>query len=257
MCWTRLTTATAIVVAALTLAACAGSTDPATNIGLDQATLHGHGTTSNVTTHVFFQFWPTAQPQYVSSTTGRDIGGGATGPVSETTASFPAPFGGALAYATKYSFRLCGQDQGAAKPVCAQTLSFQTAAPAGDVIRGGFSEQTGHGTGFVDAHSDPSGANPGGSMSLPSSVNLGGAFSGTVTCMALAGARGAVGAVGTDNGQPATALFEIDTTTSGAGSPPIGFSIAAGSTAPNCAAATYDNLFTPSVIDAFHFYNAP
>ncbi len=252
----RLVSGVTILASALTLAACSGSTDPATNIGIDQATLHGHGTTSS-STHVFFQFWPTAHPQYLSTTTGRDIGGGVSGPVSETTARYPEPIGGAMAYGTKYSVRLCGQDQGATQPICAQTLTFKTAAPAGDVVKGAFMERIGHDQGFIDAHSDPSGANPGGSMSLPSSTHLDASFSGTVTCLSLIGARGAVGAVGTDYGQPATALFEIDTTTGGRfTSPPIGFSITPGSTPPNCATATYNSLFTPSVVDAFHFYNA-
>lgn len=240
---------------AMLLAGCYGSTDPASNIGIDRATLNGNGTTNHGTAHVFFQFWPTAQPQNVVSTPGRDIGGGATGPFSETTASYPEPIGGQLSYATQYSYRLCGQDRGAAQLVCAQTVTFKTAGPAGDVVRGSFSERIGAYVGQVDAHGDASGAHPGGSLSLPSESSGGTEFSGTVTCVTVNGTRGAVGAVGTQSGHPTTALFEADT--AGGGPAKIGFYLTPGSTPPNCLTAPFTNLFTPLGPDYIRVYDAP
>ncbi len=53
----------AVVAAALALAGCYGSTEPATQIDFDQATLNAHGTANAGDAHVYFEYWQTAHPQ--------------------------------------------------------------------------------------------------------------------------------------------------------------------------------------------------
>ena len=54
-----------VIAAALALAGCYGSTEPATQIDFDQATLNAHGTANAGDAHVYFQYWQTSNPQSV------------------------------------------------------------------------------------------------------------------------------------------------------------------------------------------------
>jgi hypothetical protein len=236
------------------LAGCYGSTQPARDIGIDRATLTGQGTLDKGDAHVYFEYWPTAEPTAVFKTIGTDLPGGISGPYSEPTAK---SFRG-LTPGTQYSYRLCGRDRGSPDGVCAQTLRFTTVKPAGDVVRGDYHTFFG-GIGHfasVNAHSDASGANAGGTMTLPADKNnppSTGTFSGDVTCLRVQGNIATVGAVGTKNGQAGTALFRIvdaDATWNGSADT-VDWTETAGSTPPNCASGSFTSplsVFSSSVL---------
>ena len=231
------------VVAAF--AGCYGYTRPARDIGVDRATLTGQGTLDKGDAHVYFELWPSSQPAAVFETIGTDLPGGISGPYDEsTTKSFHG-----LTPATQYSYRLCARDAGSPGGVCAQTLTFKTVTPAGDLVRGDYLTLLG-GIGHsasVDAHSDASGANAAGTMTLPADKNSppsGATFSGAVTCLAVQGNRATVGAVGTKGGSPTTALFEIvdaDATWIGSADQ-VDWTETPGSSPPNCASGSFANL---------------
>jgi hypothetical protein len=226
------------------ISGCYGSTEPARDIGFDRATLTAHGTANAGDAHVYFEYWPTGHPESVFATIGTDVPAGASGDYAEPTAK---SFRG-LAVGTQYTYRLCGKDTSAPNGVCAQTRTFTTARPAGDLVRGDymtFFGGIGH-SASVDAHSDASGANAGGTMTLPADKQPrpGGTFSGTVTCLRAQGNRATVGAVGSNNGQPATALFEIvdnDTTWIGTGDQ-LDWTETPGSTPPDCSKGSFAAL---------------
>jgi hypothetical protein len=247
-------TAIALVGVAGALAGCYGSTQPARDIGIDRATLAGRGTLDNGDGHVYFELWPTSQPAAVFETIGKDLPGGSSGPYNEsTTKSFHG-----LTPATQYSYRLCARDAGSPGGTCAQTATFKTVTPPGDLVRGDYMTLFG-GIGHsasVDAHSDASGANAAGTMTLPADKNTSGStatFSGTVTCLAVQGNRATVGAVGTKGGAPTTALFQIvdaDATWIGSADQ-VDWTEASGSSPPNCASGSFANLrgvFSSSVL---------
>jgi hypothetical protein len=111
------------VVGALMLSGCYGSTEPATDIGIDSATLHAYGDTEGSPTTSWFQYWRASEPGSVRTTGSHDWPAHVRGPVSQ-------PVSG-LDPITQYSFRLCGSTgEGAA--VCAQTRTFRTLD--GDVV---------------------------------------------------------------------------------------------------------------------------
>jgi hypothetical protein len=231
-------------VAAVVLAGCYGSTEPARNIGIDRATLTAQGTTNAGPAHIYFEYWPTGQPASVFATIGKDIPGGVTGPYSEATAS---SFRG-LKPATGYSYRVCGRDSGSPNGACAQTRTFTTATPAGDLIRGDYATVLG-GIGHsasVDAHSDRSGANAGGTLSLPGDKHPtpSGTFSGTVTCLRVQGNKATVGAVGDVAGQPTTALLMyVDNDLGWSGTTDqLDWTETPGTTPPNCATGSFATL---------------
>ena len=98
----------------------------------------------------------------------------------------------------------------------------------------------------VDAHSDASGANAGGTMTLPADKQPapGGTFAGTVTCLRVVGNRATVGAVGSNNGSPSTALFEVvdnDATWIGTGDQ-VDWTETPGSTPPDCSTGSFATL---------------
>jgi len=232
------------LVAAAVLAGCYGSTEPATNVGIDRATLTAKGTTNAGAAHIYFEYWPTGQPASVLATIGKDIPGGVTGPYSEATAD---SFRG-LKPATGYTYRVCGKDQSSPNGACAQTRTFTTSAPAGDLIRGDYATLLGgigH-RGAVDAHSDASGANAGGTLSLPEDKHASpiGNFSGNVTCLRVEGNKATVGAVGSVAGQPTTALLVyvdndlnwIEPTDQ------LDWTETPGTTPPNCASGSFTSL---------------
>jgi hypothetical protein len=223
------------VVAALALAGCYGSTEPATNIGPESATLNARGTADKGSATSWFEYWETGSSQH-RVTAYQHFPAGASG-------SFTARVTG-LAANRAHSFRLCGRDDSSFPAVCAQTLAFKTAAAVEDSVTGSWFYSP-HLTGTVDAHSGPAGQNPRGGVSdvdAPISYN---AFQGYVTCLAVSGNKAAVGAVGQatlEDGQtkqPATLLLTIVDGIGGAYDS-LGRDQEPGSTKPNCATASFD-----------------
>ena len=198
----------------LTLSACFGSTEPATDVKYDSATLNARGTANNGPATSYFEYWVDGfRPGYVTPRGYTNWPAGASGPFSYRATSLYAR--------TTYHFRMCGYDQSnATSPVCAQTRSFTTPAPPRDAVRGQwfkFPEDWAP-YGNIDATAGPTSADPpSGSLEYkPEGESGGKRFIGFVTCLLVNGERAAVGAVGqytdTFSGttKPATALAGID-----------------------------------------------
>jgi hypothetical protein len=236
--------------ASLLVAGCYGSTEPATDVGIDSATLNGKGTANNGRAHAFFQYWLTGasgpEDPDVPTAGGHDYPAGASGPISAKVTK--------LAAESSYSFRLCGYDYNAdgegGPESCAQTRTFTTKPPVEDALRGGF--YAGCCSRFdVDAKSAPNGTNPGGwiqwyrSSSSPTAPPR--LFNGFVTCLAVEGSRAAVGAVGKwkQSGAPdANATFLI-TVVDGRTEEDTYHEIETpGLAPPNCATASFANQNT-------------
>ena len=239
---------------ALMVAGCYGSTEPATNIGYDNAAFRGKGTTGQDGTHVFFQWWQAGRPDNVLSTSGADIQGNVTGPYSEP------PFAQAplLRPATEYFFRLCGRESAT---TCAQTRSLTTLTPTGDRVHGAFASGSDLSTGgSVDARSDRTGGGPSGGLSLSSSPETPGpGFRGDVTCMKVAGNQAVVGAVGTDQGVTASGLLEItdnDLDTPNMAADRVNWQVTHGTTAPDCAGQPFGGDRAPQ-LSYLYVYDAP
>src|SRR5687767_2063745 len=111
----------------LVLSGCYGSTEPATDIGIDAATLRAYGDTEGSPTTSWFEYWRTSEPGNVRTTASHDWPAHVRGPLSARL-SYPND---GLDPITQYSFRLCGYTEGRA-PVCAQTRTFRTLD--GDVV---------------------------------------------------------------------------------------------------------------------------
>lgn len=235
------------VLGAIALAGCYGSTEPATDVGIDSATLHGQGTANNGRAHSYFEYWLTGSSDPEPPRAGGyDFPAGASGPISTKVTN--------LAAGSSYSFKLCGHDftaEGEGGPdICAQTRTFTTKAPVEDALRGGFwagccSRLD------IDAKSAPNGANAGGWVrwyrSSSSSPDPPREFSGFVTCLAVNGSRAAVGAVGKwkQNGAPdANATFLITVVDGRAQEDTYNEIETAGSALPNCATASFANQST-------------
>jgi hypothetical protein len=232
---------------ALAVAGCYGSTEPATDVGIDSATLNGQGTANNGRAHSYFQYWLTgssdAEPPMAG---GYDFPAGASGPISAKVTN--------LAAGSSYSFRLCGWDinaEGEGGPEsCAQTRTFTTKAPVEDALRGGLwagccSRLD------IDAKSAPNGTNARGSVywhrSSSSPFDPPRDFNGIVTCLAVNGSRAAAGAVGkwTQNGAPdANATFLITVVDGRTQEDTYNEIETAGSALPNCATASFANQNT-------------
>jgi hypothetical protein len=243
--WVRLLVAALGAVIVLSVSGCFGSTEPASHIAFDHATLNGRGTTNNGPADVRFELWTTAQAGQRGSTLPKTIPGGVTGPFSQPNSPF-GPY--ALVPDTEYSFRLCGRDQRAQDEVCAQTRTFRTLKPSGDLLRGFFALQfTGIGhTGNVQAESDRTGGGATGRLQLPG--EFGNTFSGDVTCLSVHGHDAAVGALGkTVDGAPASGLLKVrDDPTPGfanAGADQVQYTVTPNGGAPNCAAAGFDDVY--------------
>ena len=259
----RLVVVLVSVVGAVGLSGCYGSTEPATNVGLDRATLAAHGTANAGDAHVYFQYWPTAHPDDVFTTIGKDVPAGSSGDYTEPTAS---SFTG-LAPATEYGYHVCARDQSAPGGVCAQTRTFSTVRPAGDTVSGSYLTAfggIGH-SGSVDAHASTSGK-VSGWITLPTDHNgsypfATGQFTGFVTCIRVQGNRATVGALG-NAGKPNTlvaALFEVVDTGPGpwnGSGDQIAWTEVQSSTAPNCAAGSFTDLSSPPYSELI-VYDAP
>lgn len=243
-----------VAVLGLTLAGCYGSTEPATDVGIDSATLNGYGTANNGRAHSYFEYWLTGSEHDPFRAGGYDVPAGARGPISAKLRNLPA--------GSSYSFRLCGYDynaEGEGGPeVCAQTRTFTTKPPVEDSVRGGF--WSGCCSRFqVDAKSAPTGANPSGSVTWyvhsSSSLDPPRLFSGTVTCLAINGSRAAVGAVGTwrQQGSPDSNATFLITIVDGRTEEDTYHEVeTAGSAPPDCASASFDHQ-SHLIIPTFEF----
>jgi hypothetical protein len=229
------------LVAAVALVGCYGSTEPATDVGIDSATLNGQGTANNGRAHAYFQYWLTgSEDPEPSRAGGWDFPAGASGPIKQKVTN--------LAAGSSYSFRLCGWDyvpEGGGPESCAQTRTFTTKPPVEDALRGGFwggccSRLD------IDAKSAPNGTNVRGWVrwhrSSSTSPDPSRDFSGFVTCLAVDGSRAAAGAVGVwkQQGAPdANATFLITVVDGRAEEDTYNEIETAGSTPPNCASASF------------------
>jgi hypothetical protein len=210
----------------LLIAGCYGSTEPATNVGSESATLNARGTANNGGATSSFEYW-------VSGTTNRDFAGthhwpaGSSGPISATARGL---------YGSKtYLFRFCGRDDGAGSDVCAQTRQFTTAAPVRDSVVGSWGVLSSF-FGSVDAHSGPAGQNASGTVSARAQFD---SFTGDVTCLAVSGSTAKLGAVGhTQDSVDAKETMLLSVADGGpSGTDGVAVVIAPGTTAPSCANA--------------------
>jgi hypothetical protein len=171
----------AVGIAGCTLAAigfggCYASTEPATDVGETTATLRAQGHANNGAAYSFFEYWQDSNPSLKHRTSERQWPAGA-----KSAFSTPVEL---LGPARSFSFRVCGGDQAnPADPVCAQTRSFTTKTPTGDVATGFL--QLGSGAQAIIvrflASSGPSGQNPSGTAVGP------------VTCLSVSGNHATIG----------------------------------------------------------------
>jgi len=240
----------ALAVAAL--AGCYGSTEPATNVGIDSATLNGHGTADNGPAHSYFEYWlPGSENR--SGAGGHDWPAGASGPIIDKVTG--------LAANSTYNFRLCGWDvtsEGGGPTHCAQTLSFKTKPPVEDSVKGHLNAGCCSGL-SVDAASGPNGSNPRGSVFSHRQSSMepppGYDFSGVVTCLAVNGSRAAVGAVGKwTHGQdpPTNGTFLVMIVDGRAQEDTYNEVQTGGSTPPNCTTADFSHQ-SPLIITEYSF----
>ena len=215
------------------LPGCYGSTEPATDVGPESATLQGRGTANNGAAQVFFEYWLTDADR-IRKRIGDRIPAGASGPYRKRVTQ--------LAAGSSYSFKLCGNDEPAGETVCAQTRTFTTRPPVEDALMGYF--YAGCCSRFdIDAHSGPNGEDPRGELRYhvaSSSSQFSDTFTGSISCLAANGDRAAAGAVGSwRNRGPATILFTaVDR---GAEEDTINIVDTAGSAPPDCANASFAN----------------
>jgi hypothetical protein len=244
--------------ASVFLAGCYGSTEPATDIGFDHATMNGYGTTNKGPADIYFELWTTADPSQRRANVPQTIPGGVTGPFSQPTGPV-GPYG--LVPDTQYSFRLCGRDQGSQDAVCAQTRSFRTQKPAGDVLHGFFGAEVNgvQHTGVVQAESDRAGGGAAGHLMLRDETGT--RFEGEITCLSVHGHDAAAGAVGQVQGDiPASGLLKVrdDPTPDlvSVNADQVSWTITPNGGAPNCAAASFDDVRRVDVAD-FASYDTP
>jgi hypothetical protein len=170
-------------LALVLFAGCYGSTEPATNVGSESATLNARGTANNGPATSYFDYWVAGATNH-SSTNPRHWPSGASGAFSENVAGL---------YAGKtYLFRVCGRDDSGGSTVCAETRQFTTSAPVKDSVVGSWGESP-HVNGNVDAHSGPAGQNPQGTLFARQLFDT---FTGSVSCLHVTGNTATVGGVG-------------------------------------------------------------
>jgi hypothetical protein len=209
-------------VCAVALGGCYASTEPATDVGSTSAQLNARGTANNGPATSRFEYWITGATTR-QSTPPQSWPAGASGPFSAKVTG--------LAASTSYSFRVCGADNsGGGATTCAQTRAFKTSAPVEDSAVG-YWPNSPHFFGEVDAHSGPSGQSAHGTMSARVSFQ---AFTGSVTCLLVAGNHATVGAVGNYPGEPAAKETMITTIVDGGATAAdtVNPSITEGSTTP-------------------------
>jgi hypothetical protein len=234
------------------LTGCYGSTEPATNVGIDSATLNGHGTADNGRAHSYFEYWLPGS-ENLGRVGDHDWPAGASGPITDKVVG--------LAANSTYNFRLCGADvtsEGSGPTACAQTLSFKTKPPVEDSLKGHMNAGCCSGL-VVDAKSAPNGSNPRGSIFSHRQSSMlpppGYDFSGIVTCLAVNGSRAAVGAVGkwTHGDDPPTDGTFLVTIVDGRAQEDTYNEVqTSGSTPPNCATADFSHQ-SPLIIREYSF----
>ena len=240
-------------VALLLFAGCYGSTEPATNIGPESAKLNARGTADKGPATAWFEYWLTASSVH-RQTDPVHVPAGASGAFWTNVSGLAANSG--------YSFRFCGRDDSASGGgVCAQTLTFKTAAPVEDAAVGSWTPSP-HFNGAVNAHSGPAGQNPRGDVSMVDAPTVFNAFKGTVSCLAVQGNRAAVGAIGRETledghtTRPATLLLTIVDGGAAAGDT-LGRQQVTGSTPPSCAGASFDQQTSLGSTDELVVNDAP
>jgi hypothetical protein len=222
------------LVAALGLTGCYGSTEPATDVGPESATLRAHGTANNGPASSSFSYWLTNADRIRHGTPVRSWPAGASGPITERVSG--------LAAGSSYSFKVCGRDEGG-EDVCAQTRTFTTKPPVEDALMG--YAWVGCCSRFtIDAHSGPDGENPRGQVIQTGSGPTPTSFTGSISCLAVDGNRAAAGAVGnwrtgSDPPRPGTLLLTIEDRVAQTDTAHTIFTD--GSTPPNCAGASFAN----------------
>jgi hypothetical protein len=234
------------LVAVVVFAGCYGSTEPATDVGPDSATLNARGTANNGPATAYFEYWLSDGSGSTHQTDPAHFPGGSHGPFSQKVTG--------LSETTSYSFRLCGSDDSGGPAVCAQTRTFRTSGVEDSVT--GFWKVSPDIFGTIDAHSGPSGEDPEGYIRSQGPYYRWWDFEGSVTCVAVQGNRAAVGAVGQaapfedpSNPQPATMLFTVED--SPTANTDTGWAVFEdGSTPPNCATASFASQFPLSHPDS-------
>jgi hypothetical protein len=117
------------IALALGLAACTGSTDPATNVRATQARLNAHGYANDGPARWWWEY-ATAQADLGTASDTEVCGSGTRcGPAAGGSASNPIPLSTVvtgLTPNTTYYFRACGQDTNDTAPTCAQVRDFRT-----------------------------------------------------------------------------------------------------------------------------------
>ncbi len=232
------------MVSALALAACYGSTEPATNIGEDSATLHARGTANHGPATSYIEYWTDGDPlpgQSRPRTPTRSWPAGVSGPFSEKVSD--------LLVASQYSFRLCGNDQGA-EPVCAQTRTFATPTPTGDYVKGSFAGLSpliaSPYTVRFNARSGPSGENARGTVKF---TFAGTTTTGTVRCLRVNDIFARIGVVFNDGSARLYRLNDVREEAASWGTAPT-------TNPPNCAAtAEFEN--PPYNQQSFVLHDAP
>jgi hypothetical protein len=177
------------VVAVVALAGCYGSTETATDVGPEAATLNGQGTANNGPAYAFFEYWLVGDDDdHQFSQPAQNVPAGASGPVSRKVTG--------LAADSDYAFRLCGGDQGT-EHVCANTRTFSTQPAVEDSVKGSIHLGWCY-SWSIDARSGPSGQNAHGELHYGSfpAFSPGDEFDGFVTCLDVHGKSAAIGAVG-------------------------------------------------------------
>jgi hypothetical protein len=177
------------VLVGASLAGCYASTEPATDVGIDKATLNARGTANNGPARSWFEY---------------ELNGRVGDPPTTATLSWPAGASGpfkanvsGLAAGTEYAYRVCGQDQGAV-PVCANTRTFTTKPPVEDAVSGFYAFSCCSSVG-VNARSGPSGEHPQGSMTWRRSGGfdpVSYSYTGFVTCVDVEGSSAVVASLG-------------------------------------------------------------
>jgi len=220
------------IAAGAAFTGCYGSTEPATNITGDTATLHGQGTANNGDARIYYQLWDT-QTGIHRDTPVRYIHAGASGPFDVNVRALEANTG--------YSFRLCGSDVDPVREVCAQTRTFTTGPLTNDWVQASSANDRPSPSIGVYARGGPNGENPSGAVSATRDCDINHCFvfDGSVTCMKVQGNRAVVGAVGKEDdlGDPSPPpaqtrlVFILD---DDSGGDKISYASESGTTPPDC-----------------------
>jgi hypothetical protein len=186
------------VLLTIALAGCYGSTEPATDIGPETATLNAKGTANNGGVLTKFQYELTGRVGDPLEVAGGHFPAGASGPFSAKVFH--------LAAGSTYTFRMCGKDDSEDEYICAQTRTFTTPPPVEDSVYGGWFSGCCISFG-VDARSGPSGENTRGTMGWHEGPTINDQTERTftsdeITCMDVDGTRAVVAAVGIVHTEP-------------------------------------------------------